>query len=328
MKLILKLLGGLLSILVLVVVFGLLYLNLVFPKVSAAPDIKVEATAERLARGKYLFNNMANCLVCHSVRDTGHNGMPVVAGTDGKGGEEFNKGMGVPGTLYARNITPYNLGSWTDGEIYRVLTTGVNKHRKALFPLMPYNNFAQLSREDLYSIIAYLRTLPSITNDVPERKLDFPVNLIVKTMPHDTVQLEKAPQPSDGLAYGKYMTTTASCADCHSPRDDHGNYLPGMDFAGGNSFALPGGGKVTSANITPDKETGIGNWTKPQFIASIRGSLQAQGVIVTAGQFNSWMPRTQLAGMTDTDLGAIYDYLRSVKPVSHKVERFTPATQP
>jgi mono/diheme cytochrome c family protein len=325
MKMLLKIFGGLLLTVALSAACGLLYLEMAFPKVSPAADLKVESTPERLARGKYLFTNVASCIVCHSERDMGHYGMPIVDGTIGKGGEIFPHEAGIPGTLYARNITPYNLGNWTDGEIYRALTTGVNKQGKPLFPMMPYKNLAQMSREDLYSLIAYLRTLPSIKNDPPERSLDFPVNLIVRTIPSDSVQPEKAPQPSDGLAYGKYLVTSASCAACHTPRDGHGKNIPGLDFAGGFKMPLPGGAFVTTANITPDKETGIGNWTKKQFIDSIRDGAKAQTQAVKPGEFNSWMPRSQFAGMTDTDLGAIYDYLRTVPPVSHKIERFTPA---
>jgi mono/diheme cytochrome c family protein len=324
MRIIFKILGGLLVLLVLAVGFGVLYLNLAFPKVSPAQDIKVESNPDRLVRGKYLVENVANCLVCHSKRDEGHFGQPVLPRTWGQGGEVFPHEAGIPGTLYARNITPYNLGNWTDGEIYRTLTTGVNKSGKPLFPMMPYGNFSKLSKEDLYSIIAYLRTLPSIKNDVPERSLDFPVNLIVRTIPHDTVQPEKAPQPSDGVAYGKYLVTAASCAACHTPRDDHGKDVPGMDFAGGWKLPLPGGAFVTTVNITPDKETGIGNWTKQQFIDSIRSGLKTQTQEVKPGEFNSIMPRSQFAGMTDADLGAIYDYLRTVPAVKHKVDRYTP----
>ena len=327
MRLILKLLVGVILALLVVVAAGLLYLNAAFPKVNSAPNLKVEATPERLARGKYLFNNLANCITCHSTRDESHYGMPIIPGTEGKGGEVFPPEEGVPGTLYARNITPYGLGDWTDGEIYRALTSGVDKHGKALFPLMPYKNYAQLSKEDIYSIIAHTRTLPSIKNDVPERKLDFPVNLIVKTMPHDSVQPEKAPLPADGLAYGKYVITAASCAECHSPRDGKGVVLPGMDYAGGNNFLLPGGGMIHSVNITPDKETGIGGWSKEQFIENIRAGVKSQETVVAHGQFNTVMPRTQFAGLTDNDLGAIYDYLRSVPAVKNRVDRFTPAKQ-
>jgi hypothetical protein len=97
------------------------------------------------------------------------------------GGEMFDKTVAnIPGVLYAKNITPAGIGDWTDGEILRAITVGVNKKGEALFPLMAYNRFRHMSQEDLYSIIAYLRTLKPIENKIPERTLDFPLNFIVK----------------------------------------------------------------------------------------------------------------------------------------------------
>ena len=64
----------------------------------------------------------------------------------------------------------------------------------------------------------------------------------------------------------------ASCAECHTPRDSGGQLVPGMDFAGGNQFAHPElGYRVRSANITPDADTGIGQWTEEQFINKFKG---------------------------------------------------------
>ena len=48
---------------------------------------------------------------------------------------------------------------------------------------MPYNGFNNLTREDLYSIVAYIRSLKPLNNTVPETELDFPLNFLIKTMP-------------------------------------------------------------------------------------------------------------------------------------------------
>ena len=85
---------------------------------------------------------------------------PIIEGTFGGGGEKFGKEAGFPGTLYSKNITPYALHNWTDGEIFRATTSGETKDGKALFPLMGYPAYGKMDREDVYSIIAYVRTLP------------------------------------------------------------------------------------------------------------------------------------------------------------------------
>jgi hypothetical protein len=102
---------------------------------------------------------------CHSTRDWEQPGAPVVAGTLGKGGDKFTQdSLGFFGDLYFPNITPAALGSWTDGEIFRAITMGVNKHGKALTSIMPYELYGKADAEDIKSVIAYLRTLPPVEN--------------------------------------------------------------------------------------------------------------------------------------------------------------------
>ena len=99
-----------------------------------------------------------------------------------------------------------------------------------------------------------------------------------------------------------------------------------MYLAGGREFNFPAG-IVHSLNITPDAETGIGNWTKDDFIARFKfyDNEDAQNVAVNFEKdFNTPMPWLMYAGMTREDLGAIYEYLRTVKPVNHRVNRFVP----
>ncbi len=308
---------------------GFLYFNLTFPKVSPAENIQIEFTPERLARGKYLVENVTGCLGCHSDRVPDQFNFPVKEETLGRGGFLFSKKlMGLPGDLYSRNITPYNLNDWTNGELVRVLRSGVNKQGKVLFPLMPYQHLAKLCQEDLYSIVAYIRTLKPIAYDPPPTHLEFPVNFIVKTIPRDAGPYPPAPDKKNLLAYSAYMTNATACYDCHTPVDEHGQPVPGMDFAGGMVFHFPDGSTLRTPNITPDKNTGIGEWTKDFFIKRFRTGKKMADLHapVNLGEFNTFMPWMEYGNMTDEDLGAIYDYLHDqVKPVKHKVEKFTAA---
>jgi hypothetical protein len=155
-----------------------IYVKTGLPNVGSAPVIKVDTTPVRVERGRYLANNVLLCLDCHTRHDYSFYGGPLIVGATGGGGEEFGKDRGCPGTIFSKNITPYALANWTDGEIFRAITTGVNKNGKALFPLMPYPAYGQMDQEDIYSIIAYLRTLPPVKNDFPDKTLDFPLNFI------------------------------------------------------------------------------------------------------------------------------------------------------
>lgn len=321
MKKLFKILGILLILVVVLAAGGYIYLNAAYPKVSAATDIKIEPTPERLERGKYLANSFAFCIDCHSDRDVNKFGMPVVPGTEGKGGMDYGEGAGfVP----AANITPdkeTGLGNWTDGEIFRAITSGVNKDGKFLAPMMPYALFSQMDKEDIYSIIAYIKTLPAIKNKVPEKNLKFPVNIIFRTIPSDPVAFGKRPDGLDKLKQGEYLGV--ACKFCHSP-SDKGQYLPGKEFSGGVEFPMPDGSIIRSANITPDKETGIGTMTKEVFLAKFHACREGANLDPKIRGYNTPMAWPFIANTaTDEDLGAIYDYIMSQKPVSNKVEKMT-----
>lgn len=300
------------------------FIKLALPNVGKAPDLKIELTPERIDRGSYLANHVTVCIDCHSSREWTEFAGPLKPGSTGAGGEQFNQMMGFPGNFYAPNITPYHLKNWTDGELYRVITTGVNKDGKALFPVMPYKSYGKMDNEDIYAIIAYLRTLPSQKTEVPASKADFPVNILINTMPAKATPGIK-PAETDKVAYGGYLYNASACADCHTPQDK-GAPIEGLENAGGFAFRFPGG-TTYSSNITPDKETGIGTWTETQFVSRFKAFTDSayQAGKVGPGGFQTVMPWTMYAKMKQEDLAAIYAYLQTVKPVKHAVVRFQPA---
>jgi mono/diheme cytochrome c family protein len=318
-----RVLGIAVVLLVLTVSALLAYVKIALPNVGPAPDIKVEVTPERVRRGEYLANNVMLCVDCHGTRDWSKFSGPMVSGDEGAGGELFDQKFGFPGSFTAKNITPFNLKNWTDGEIFRAITCGVNKDGKAFFPIMPYKYYAQADEEDIKAVIAYLRTLPEIEKTHPESVADFPFNFILNTIP-EKAKLQKRPDPSDVLAYGKYMTTIAGCMECHTKQEK--GKVVGEFYAGGFEFNFGNGTMVRSPNITPH-ETGIGAWNKNQFIQRFKmyddSSFVLPSVDMEKGEYQTVMPWTMYAGMTEEDLGAIFEYLQTVKPVNNPVERFT-----
>jgi mono/diheme cytochrome c family protein len=322
MKVLFKILGIILVVIVIIAAAGLIYFNSTYPKVSPARNIKVQYTSEKIERGRYLANHVTVCIDCHSKRDWNYYSGPIIPGTEGKGGDNYGEEQGLPGRVYMKNITPATLKDWTDGEIARAITSGVNKDGKTLFPVMPYTTYRNLSEDDLYAIIAYIRTLKPIENNVPNSEINFPVNMIVKTLPKDYVP-QKSPDKSDVVKYGKYLVNIIGCVDCHT-KSNKGEMVKDMEFAGGNEFNFPSG-IVRSANITPDKETGIGNWTKESFISRFKSFADKSNIIRinVNTEFNTPMPWSLFSGMTEEDLGAIYSYLMTIKPINNKAERFT-----
>ena len=312
MRLIFKILGILLIIVAIVVTGGLIYLFTAFPKQEEPPDVRIEITPERLVRGEYLARNVTVCLHCHADRKMEYFAMPEIRGTEGQGGL-FIKQEGL-GELYSPNITPHALGSWTDGEVIRAVTAGVNKDCDPLFPIMPYKVYADLKREDLYSIIAYIRTLNPIAREIPRTKLDFPLNLIVRMIPGPP-----SADPKVQSDPGHYLTTIAGCIACHTPLDDRGRPVAGMELAGGQKF----GPNVQSANITPDKETGIGSWSKEEFLVAFQKwqDPAMQQIVMPEGR-NTVMPWISYSSMKPVDLGLIYDYLRTVPAKRNRINKF------
>jgi mono/diheme cytochrome c family protein len=283
--------------------------------------LRLKPTPERIERGKYLANHVAVCMDCHSTRDWGKYAGPMAAVGFGGGGEVFNQQMGFPGSFYAPNITPYGVGDWTDGELLRAITTGVDKDGNALFPVMGYHRFGKMDKEDIYSIIAYIRTLEPVKKDIQESVADFPVNILINTMPVQA-DYQKMPSEKDVVKYGAYLANATGCIDCHS-KTDKGNIIPGTEFGGGMEFNMPGA-LVRSPNITFDNETGIGNWTKESFTARFKmyASPNYKPARVKPGDMNTPMPWGMYSGMTEKDIEALYAYLKSLKPIKNPVVRF------
>ncbi|HVB04363.1 MAG TPA: c-type cytochrome [Chitinophagaceae bacterium] len=292
----------------------LVYLKFVLPDVGEAPDLKIAPSPVRLARGRYLVWHVARCMDCHSDRNLHLEAGPVVRGTQGEGGEIFDETKGLPGRFVAKNITPYHLGHWTDGEIFRAITCGVRRDGKALYPAMPYLNYGQLDTGDIYDIIAYIRTLPGIPKKIAPSRADFPMNWEINTLPRKP-DFHPRPSRKDQVKYGRYLVLMANCAGCHNE-----------DFSGGDKFPLATGGIVSAANITPDLATGIGAWTRMDFIHRFKSFADScfKPRIISPDTYNTVMPWTFFAGMKSGDIAAIYAYLHTVKPVDHAVTRFIP----
>jgi len=321
-KLLLAAVGGL----VLVAAGAAVYVSTFMPRQRPPPDIRVEVTPELLERGTYLVEHVLLCNDCHSERDwTLYGGPPKPpfgAGRECMTRETRAIGVIVeggegnfPGVLCIRNITPdpgSGIGNWTDGELFRAIREGVDHEGFGLFPIMPYFIYRSLSDQDTAAVVAYMRGLPAVRAQRPERTIDFPMSTLIQLFPEPLDGPVPHPDESDTVAYGEYLATVARCGFCHTPRDGRGKEgIPGMDFAGGVPFAL--GTRITpSRNLTPD-ETGIGPWTREDFIARFRQ--YREPLPVDRIDDNTLMKCAAYSGIRDEDLGAIYDFLRSLPPV-------------
>ncbi|MEX2513766.1 MAG: c-type cytochrome [Cyclobacteriaceae bacterium] len=320
MKKILKIIAYMVSFLVILIIGGYLYISMALPNVGPAPEaLKVISTPDKIARGKYLANHVMVCVDCHSKRDFSLFSAPPIKGSEAAGGERFDHSMGFPGVFISPNITPAGIGEYTDGELFRVITTGVKNTGDPIFPIMPYENYGQLDPEDIEAVIAYIRSLDPISSENDTSEPDFPFNLVMRTMPKEA-NFTTRPDPSDQIAYGYYLVTAAACRDCHT-KFESGEYV-GEWLAGGREFGFPDGSILTSPNLTPHA-TGLGNWNENMFIERFKLYENHETLPkVKKGEMQTIMPWAMYSGMKEEDLKAIFAYLQSIDPVDNKIVKY------
>lgn len=123
-----------------------------------------------------------------------------------------------------------------------------------------------------------------------------------------------AQNPTDLLDRGRYLgETVAFCGACHNTFGPGMQPVQGMTLAGGRVFEERGL-RAVAANITQDRETGIGSWTDAQIAAAIRDGHRPDGSLVGPP-----MPVESYRGISDRDLAALVAWLRTVQPVRHAV---------
>ena len=289
------------------------------PKARPLTARTFESNPQRVARGHYLANAVSGCSYCHSEHDWSKPGQPIVPGREGVG--EPVPFAGLPGRVIAPNLTPdvqTGTGAWTDDQLARAIREGIGHEGRALFPLMPYPRFRNMSDEDLASVIVYLRSLPPVRHELPATEIIFPVRYLIRNAPEPLTQPVPQLDSSDRVAWGNYLVTIGGCEDCHTPQDAHGQEIAAMNFSGGSVLEDPGA-KAAAANLTPDA-TGISYYDETMFLKAMRTGY------VGARKLSPVMPFAFYGNMTDDDLKAIFAYLRTVKPVKHRVDNSLPPT--
>jgi mono/diheme cytochrome c family protein len=267
-------------------------------------------------RGQYLVTAVLACGDCHTTPQA--NGLPSFDLSDFlAGGREFDE-MGQK--FYSRNLTSdveTGIGGWTDDQVKRAISRGLDDQGDALFPIMPYWAFGNLSDGDLTSIVLFLRTLPPKRNQVPENtfSVSTPAPVLEPArIPDTTLAPTDAKYPS--ARAGRYLAGLAgACIVCHTPLGGTPDKPIDLSraFAGGQQFPL-GALTTVSANLTPDL-TGLAGWTVDDIVASVRFNKE-KGV---GRDLCPPMPggANRDGDMTETDLTDIATYLTTLAPIAH-----------
>lgn len=254
----------------------------------------IPTDAASIERGARLARTRG-CLECHGANGAGQlylDAMPVMQ-------------------LYTANITRGGrTGSWSGADWTRALRHGVRPDGTGMF-FMPVVDFRMMDDNDLGAIVAYLRTLPAMSDTHPrpvlgpvgrvlflKGELDF---LPAENVDHST-PVPPAPPVGPTVEYGEYLAH--ACVGCH-----------GNGYSGGHIPGTPPDWPP-AANITPDRNTGIGTMTMAQFADAVRRGRKRNGQQINPMH----MPWRQLAELTDDELAGLFAFLhtRPAKPAGQR----------
>lgn len=277
-------------------------------------------SAEQVAQGEYV-SAIAHCFLCHSeVSYTREHPALPLPGKMGSGHVFTSQEAHVPPSfrVVAPNITPdpvTGIGRWSEEQVIRAVRQGIGHDGRTLFPFMPYAFYHQMTDSDARALVCYLRTIPPVRRRLPSTRIPEDVQKALRPLPAESI----ASRGSTPVERGRYLANLGECAGCHTPRDQNMQPIPELKFAGG--FIMEGSwGHVASANLTPDPSS-------PIYAASVRRFIR----IMRTGQngarmLNPIMPYGYFRKMTDQDLADLYAYLRTLKPVQHRVDNEAPPT--
>lgn len=272
---------------------------------TAAADAN---TPELVRRGQYL-TRLADCAACHTADKS----------------RPFAGGRAIPtpfGSIYSPNITPdpdTGIGQWSDADFMRAMHEGIGKGGQRLYPAFPYVAFTRITERDVLAIRAYLNTVAPVHFKPPPNELRFPFNLrwlliVWNLFNFDEGRFVPDPQQSAEFNRGAYLVEgLAHCEECHTPR----NFMQGLRKNQRFSGATQAGWQAY--NITPDRVSGIGDWSDAALGAYLTTGV-ADGHANAAGPMAE-VVQNSTQYLTDEDLRSIVTFLRAQRPIRGGVTR-------
>jgi len=278
------------------------------PALAAGPP-----PADRLLKqGEYLFH-AADCHGCHT--DDEHKGRPLA------GGRALKTDFGV---FYAPNITPdleTGIGQWSEVDFVRALREGISPAGKHLYPAFPYASYTKMTDADLHALWVYLRSRPAVKQANRPHELKWFARARTFVGGWKTLYFTPgAYRPDAGKPAswnrGAYLAEAlAHCGECHTPRGALGGPKSDMHYAG----TRDGPEDSVIPNITPDKQTGIGRWSRGDLVTYLGTGLMPDGD--SAGDLMAEVIDNSLSRLTRDDLQALTEYLQSLPAIQHAVSK-------
>jgi mono/diheme cytochrome c family protein len=280
-------------------------------------------TETPVERGQYLVDTIGVCSDCHTPR--AEDGAPILEAF--LSGAECFARLENGSCLNTRNLTNHETGlaNRSDDEIKQMLTRGLRPSATgdvALFPVMPYYVFANLSDADLDAIVAYLRTVPAIEHDVPRSGVEFEIPAPANPLPQSAIPMPGSDYPERQAAIrGRYLAAEAGvCLECHTRHVMGSPDVLELDavFQGGERFEIGLPVTPVSKNLTSDAQTGLGEWSVEDIVRVLKEGTDKAGDGICppmpAGPMGNYVR------LKDADALDIAHYIKSLPPAVNAVE--------
>ena len=264
-------------------------------------------TASLIQRGAYLAL-AGNCMPCHTERG----GRPYAGG----------RGIETPfGTVLSSNLTPdtaTGIGRWTRADFWRALHHGRSRDGRLLYPVFPYPNYTQVTRGDADAILAYLRSLPAVSQVNKPHALRFPYNsqaalAVWRALFFKAAVFEPDSQQSAAWNRGAYLVRgLGHCEACHAPRNSLGATTGSVELSGG----LVAQQRWYAPSLAASQEAGVADWGTQDIVALLKTgqSPRTTGLVTVMGPMAEVVFRST-QHLADADLQAIATFLQQLPQV-------------
>lgn len=262
----------------------------------------VKSSDALMKQGQYIFF-AAGCISCHT------DDLPLAGG----------RAIDSPfGTFYSPNITPHQehgIGYWTLHDLIRAIREGIDPEGQNYYPAFPYPSFTRMTRKDIMALYNYLMAQPAFARKNRSHELfsflsDRSLISHWKGNWFTPGILQFDPNESTEWNRGQYIALALGhCSECHTPRGMLGHPMMNRHLAG----AREGPGFTRVPNITPDEETGIGEWTNDDLVTFLSTGRKPGGCY-TSGLMREVIG-TSCIQLTKYDQHALATYLSSLPPI-------------
>lgn len=260
-----------------------------------------------LSPGEYLFK-ISGCAHCHTAED----GAPLA------GGRPLETPFGI---FYTPNITAHpsaGIGSWSSDDFVRALRQGVAPGGGHYYPAFPFTSYTRMTDADARKIHDYILGLPQSEQPNREHDLAWYVSWRFAAWAWQWLfftegEFQPDVDQDESRNRGAYIAEALGhCQECHTPRNLFGALRTDSAFAGNADG--PEGELVP--NITPHRDTGIGDWSRESLQTFLRFGELPNGEY-TAGTMDAVIQGT--GQLTESDLNALIDYLQNLRPIDNQV---------